>query len=172
MPWRNGGGVTRELLAWPLAVDWRVRLSVAEVARDGPFSRFDGVRRWFAVLSGAGVQLVLDGELHRLTPDSEAISFDGAAAVDCTLLGGPTLDFNLMTRGHDARMRRVRGAWTGIVRPGVLLAAWNGEAGPATLRLGRDTLTLERMTLAWCVTEEAAPLRFDTADGLWMEVAP
>ena len=30
--WRNGGGVTRELLAWPAADAWRVRVSVADVA--------------------------------------------------------------------------------------------------------------------------------------------
>ena len=33
-PWKNGGGTTRELLAWPDAASWRVRLSVAEVAAD------------------------------------------------------------------------------------------------------------------------------------------
>lgn len=31
-PWRNGGGATRELLAWPYAEDWRVRISVALIA--------------------------------------------------------------------------------------------------------------------------------------------
>ena len=55
--WRNGGGSTRELLAWPAGADWRVRVSVAEIGADGPFSAFDGVERWFAVLSGAGVVL-------------------------------------------------------------------------------------------------------------------
>ena len=53
-PWRNGGGVTRELLAGRTE-DWSVRLSVADIERDGPFSAFAGVDRWFAVLSGAGV---------------------------------------------------------------------------------------------------------------------
>ena len=28
-PWRNGGGITRELLAWPHASEWRIRISVA-----------------------------------------------------------------------------------------------------------------------------------------------
>mgnify|MGYP000415291841 CR=1 FL=1 len=37
-PWRNGGGFTRELLAWPSADDWQLRISVAEIARDGAFS--------------------------------------------------------------------------------------------------------------------------------------
>ena len=57
-PWRNGGGVTRELAAWPAgSADWTWRISVAEVATSGPFSRFDGVQRWFAVLGGNGVSL-------------------------------------------------------------------------------------------------------------------
>ncbi|HEY3634719.1 MAG TPA: HutD family protein, partial [Caldimonas sp.] len=47
-PWKNGGGVTRELLALPAGDDWRVRVSVAEVASDGAFSTFVGVDRWFA----------------------------------------------------------------------------------------------------------------------------
>ena len=51
--WRNGGGRTRELLAWPDAADWKVRVSVADVESDGPFSAFPGVQRWFAVLEGA-----------------------------------------------------------------------------------------------------------------------
>ena len=56
-PWKNGGGVTRELLTWPVADDWRVRVSIADVERDGRFSSFPGVRRWFAVLEGEGVRL-------------------------------------------------------------------------------------------------------------------
>ena len=56
-PWRNGGGVTRELLAWPQAADWRLRVSVADIERDGPFSPFPGVDRWFAVIEGDGVEL-------------------------------------------------------------------------------------------------------------------
>ena len=85
-PWRNGGGVTRELACWPEANDWRWRVSVAEVESSGPFSRFDGVQRWFAVLSGAGVRLNLHGQAHELTRASEPFAFDGAAAVDCELL--------------------------------------------------------------------------------------
>src|SRR5258706_8972671 len=51
-PWRNGGGLTRELLAWPDRSDWIVRISVAEILASGPFSEFPGVDRWFAVLHG------------------------------------------------------------------------------------------------------------------------
>ncbi len=96
--WRNGGGSTRELLAWPPGADWRVRVSVAEIGADGPFSAFDGIERWFAVLSGAGVVLTLSGVEHRLTPAGAPLQFDGAKAPNCCLIDGATSDLNLMLR--------------------------------------------------------------------------
>src|SRR5512133_3890793 len=97
-PWRNGGGVTRELAAWPGAADWAWRISVAEVASDGPFSRFDGVQRWFAVLGGQGVRLKLPDAWRELTRASAPFQFEGELAIDCELLDGPTQDLNLMVR--------------------------------------------------------------------------
>ncbi|MBQ4703087.1 HutD family protein, partial [Escherichia coli] len=35
-PWRNGGGVTRQLLAWPDDENWLLRISMANVSQDGP----------------------------------------------------------------------------------------------------------------------------------------
>ncbi|MBC7619370.1 MAG: HutD family protein [Candidatus Saccharibacteria bacterium] len=102
-PWRNGGGVTRELVAWPPGDDWQWRMSVAEVERSGPFSRFEGVQRWFAVLNGAGLVLNIGGERHTLTAESPPLVFDGAAPTNCTLLAGANQDFNLMVRGLGAR---------------------------------------------------------------------
>ena len=58
-PWKNGGGITRDQLAWPDAAHWQLRISVAEVARAGPFSAYPGIQRWFAVVQGAGVVLQL-----------------------------------------------------------------------------------------------------------------
>jgi environmental stress-induced protein Ves len=97
--WRNGGGSTRELVAWPAGPAWRLRLSLADIDAAGPFSAFAGVQRWFAVIEGAGVVLSLtDGE-RRLTPQSEPLCFDGACAPGCRLIEGPTRDLNLMLRG-------------------------------------------------------------------------
>lgn len=70
-PWRNGGGVTRELVAWPHAQHWIWRMSVAEVAHSGPFSRFEGVQRWFAVLAGAGVRLQMLAACRALGVESD-----------------------------------------------------------------------------------------------------
>lgn len=100
-PWRNGGGSTRELLAWPSAANaahWQLRLSVADIAADGPFSEFVGVQRWFAVLQGAGVALTIAGRAQQQRLADAPLCFDGAAHTDCRLLDGPTRDLNLMLR--------------------------------------------------------------------------
>ncbi|MCA0212483.1 MAG: HutD family protein [Proteobacteria bacterium] len=165
-PWKNGGGTTRELLAWPSAALWQVRLSVAEVAADGPFSRFEGVRRAFAVLSGAGVRLVIDGQAHALTPASEPLAFDGAAGTQCTLLGGVTQDFNLMVRAGVPALRRVRGR--AQVGPAVLQAVY-AASGPAAVHCGGKVLALPPHTLAWRL--DGAALQVQADDALSMEVS-
>ena len=116
-PWRNGGGVTRPLLVQPRGDEWQVRVSVADVAVNGPFSRFPGVQRWFAVLDGAGVVLTIGSIEHRLDTSSAAFSFRGDVAVRCRLVDGPTRDLNLMLNGVPGSMRRV-----------VAAQAWRPEA--------------------------------------------
>jgi environmental stress-induced protein Ves len=97
-PWRNGGGVTRELLAWPSADDWQLRISVAEIARDGAFSAFPGIDRWFAVVEGQGVVLRIAERRTTLDLDSQPLPFDGADYAYAELQGGATRDLNLMAR--------------------------------------------------------------------------
>jgi len=106
-PWRNGGGVTRPLLVSPRGDRWQVRVSVADVSVNGPFSRFPGVQRWFAVLDGAGVVLTIGSTEHRLDTSSAAFSFRGDVAVRCRLVDGPTRDLNLMLNGVPGSMQRV-----------------------------------------------------------------
>lgn len=145
-PWRNGGGRTRELLAWPPGADWRVRVSVAEIDADGPFSAFEGVERWFAVLSGAGVVLSFAHGRHRLTPASAPLRFDGGEAPACRLIDDATSDLNLMLRvGVRGELRRaVRGEpWAGTWR-------WRAAftAGAARFESGDDAaVALEAGTL-------------------------
>jgi hypothetical protein len=109
-PWRNGGGFTRELLAWPTLADWQLRISMAEIARDGDFSRFDGVERWFAVVQGAGVLLRFAGQRALLTAESEPIRFDGEATPHAELSEGATQDLNLMIRRDAGRGGMLRAA--------------------------------------------------------------
>jgi uncharacterized protein len=96
--WRNGGGRTRELLCWPSAEDWSLRISVADIETDGPFSSFPGVKRWFAVIEGAGVVLSFPDVERQLVPGDAPLHFAGVPAPDCRLLKGATHDLNLMTR--------------------------------------------------------------------------
>lgn len=110
VPWKDGGGLTRELLLWPPASGdaWQLRISVAEVVHSGAFSAYPGVARWFCVLQGAGVVLCFGEDRRTLTPDSPPLHFDGALAPHCELLQGCTIDLNLMARlgGGRAEMGR------------------------------------------------------------------
>lgn len=152
-PWRNGGGRTRELLAWPAADHWALRLSVADIERDGPFSAFPGVERWFAVIDGDGVALQFaDGE--RLCRRGDAVlRFDGADAPGCRLLAGATRDLNLMlARGRGALRRVQRGE--PAPSASTLRALYTADA--ATLHAGDASLTLGAGTLVWSTGHLAA----------------
>ena len=102
-PWKNGGGVTREIVCTPPGAgmdsfDWRV--SIAHIAADGPFSAFTGVDRVITLLEGAGVRLTSDDGAfdHALSTPLAPFAFAGEAPVMGTLLGGDCHDFNVMTR--------------------------------------------------------------------------
>lgn len=152
-PWKNGGGLTRDLLHWPAgrADAWQVRISVAEVAQSGPFSAYPGVARWFCVLQGAGVVLRFNEGEHRLTPDNPPLHFDGALAPHCKLVGGPTLDLNLMAHqaaGRAEMARAVAGVPWVSRAPLRALFTWHG----ATLKVqGHAARLLPAGTLA-CTT--------------------
>jgi hypothetical protein len=101
MPWKNGGGTTREVACQPPgagmdAFDWRV--SIATIGQAGPFSAFAGIDRVILLLAGDGVHLRGDGVDHRLDTPLAPFAFAGDAALDCTLPGGASTDFNVMTR--------------------------------------------------------------------------
>lgn len=101
VPWKNGGGVTTEYAVHPVGAgfddfDWRI--SRANVASDGPFSRFPGIDRTLTVLSGAGIVLYFADRAVRLTPRDPPFTFPGDVAVTGTLIDGPIDDLNIMTR--------------------------------------------------------------------------
>ena len=167
-PWRNGGGVTRELLAWsandgPSGADaarqggtsstshWDLRVSVADITQDGPFSAFPGISRCFAVLEGAGVVLRLREQDQALTAASEPVAFDGAEAPGCRLISGPTRDLNLMVQ-HRAGQAWMQRAQAGQSRPVTASGAWHGlyTHGPALLDTPGGRFELSAGTLAWC----------------------
>ena len=115
MPWKNGGGITREVAIWPPtaaldAFDWRI--SIADVAQGGPFSTFPGVDRVLTVIRGCGLELSVQG-LAAVELDDEAapFAFRGDAACAAILRQGPIRDLNLMVRrgAYVGRARRLEG---------------------------------------------------------------
>ncbi|MFH7338414.1 HutD family protein [Streptomyces sp. KHY 26] len=107
-PWKNGGGLTREVAAAPDGAgtaDFAWRVSLADVAREGPFSRFEGVDRVITLVDGPGMVLTVDGSAHTVAERYAPFAFPGDADTDCRLLGGPLVDFNVMTRRGRAGAR-------------------------------------------------------------------
>ena len=180
-PWRNGGGVTHELAAWPAQGEWLWRMSVAEVGRSGPFSRFDGITRWFAVLAGAGVVLNVPtpgdsteagSSEHQLTVTDPPLCFDGGAATGCQLINGPTQDFNLMVRGGclPARMARVQGATQELAHASKIVALYAIDTR-ASVRFNAEELYVPPATLVWRTVTKAATVHIESSNALWMEVS-
>lgn len=99
MPWKNGGGTTREILAHPSDTkdfDWR--LSIADVEADGPFSPFPGYARTIMLLEGDGMRLQIDDAPAVAVHEKfRPLDFDGSSETYCTLTGGPIRDFNIMS---------------------------------------------------------------------------
>ena len=162
-PWKNGGGVTRELLAWPTPKDWLVRISVADIEKDGPFSKFPGIKRTITVLSGSGIWLdtPLDIELR---PKDPQFTFSGDHAPACELVRGPTRDLNAMFNESEGigRLHRWRTGyetkrkWVSFAvdkNPPALFGVFT--LGAATLRTRESELALPPMSLAW--TEDRIP---------------
>lgn len=159
--WANGGGLTRELLAWPHRDDWQLRVSVALVDQSGRFSSFPGVERWFAVIEGHGVRLQLPEGPKHVFIDDAPLRFEGEAAPECHLLEGPTRDLNFMVK-RSAGVARMERAHAGSVLEGTTI--WRGvyAAGPVLLDVDGITEPLHAGTLAW--TDDQAAQRWELHD--------
>lgn len=174
-PWRNGGGVTRELAAGPTREDWAWRISVADVTADGPFSHFPGVQRWFAVVRGEGVRLAVDGEVHEVVGTSAPLQFDGAAQVDSWLLAGPTQDLNLMVHRKRASGVMTRlAAGRRFTTSGEGVVAVFALGAPASVRRHDDDSFVEvpPYSLAWAELPAATALEIASSGALCMEITP
>jgi environmental stress-induced protein Ves len=114
--------------------DFGWRISLADVAADGPFSAFPGVDRVLTVIDGAGLVLDVEGQATTLDAAAPPLAFAGEAKVAARLTAGPIRDLNLMVR---------RGLWRARAR-------WMTVAGAArvttqaavTLVLALDALRI------------------------------
>lgn len=101
-PWRNGGGVTRELASHPRAASaqdgvWDWRVSIADVTKAGDFSAFPGMERVLTVIDGELLLLTVDGSEHPLEK-YRPFRFSGEAASSSALPTGDIRDLNVIAR--------------------------------------------------------------------------
>ena len=185
-PWKNGGGVTRELLCWEAPSPtpelerehrtdqpaWALRVSVADIDRDGPFSSYPEIDRVFAVLDGAGVDLEIDGDRSLMTPVSHPLAFAGEAAVQCLLTGGPSRDLNLMVRRAAGRPLMKRATAGDEFGEGL---RWRAlfASGPATIETvrGLPALDVPSGTLCWSDQAGASWRLLAGAHCFWLGMA-
>jgi len=119
-PWKNGGGVTHEIVRWPdpaaggvatggdRAGDvYEIRISIADDRTPGPFSRFPGYRRWSFLAAAAPIVLDVAGTVHELVALGDHVEVGGDVAITCALPAGPTRLFNILVRdGVEASVGR------------------------------------------------------------------
>ncbi|WP_257548155.1 HutD family protein [Sphingopyxis sp. DBS4] len=113
-PWKNGGGVTRDVAVFPEGADdgsflWRA--SVATIAAAGPFSRFPEIDRTLMLLDGELVIKIGD-VAHRLRPGSAALHFTGEEMVSAAPVGEACTVLNVMAQREtfSAKLDRWQGA--------------------------------------------------------------
>jgi len=144
--WRNGGGETREIVSFPLGeAQFGWRASIATLAADGDFSLFPGVDRVITLLHGDNVLLSTSTLQHRLIPH-QPWAFPGEWALQASLKGGASEDFNIMTR---------RDVWQSSVA--VVTKQAGSENGVAWVLCGEWQLangeTLSRQQGVWWMDE-------------------
>lgn len=103
MPWKNGGGTTTEIYRHSRGEEIILRLSSANVSQNGPFSIFPNIDRILFLISGKGFRLDFDDHEVLLDRPHYPIEFQGEENINCTLIDGPCVDFNIMTNRHFAK---------------------------------------------------------------------
>jgi uncharacterized protein len=168
-PWKNGGGSTTEIAAEPAGAsldtfDWRI--SLAQVASDGPFSEFPGIDRTLAVLKGSGLALTIGNDAPAtLERGSDPISFAGDIATSARLVAGEITDLNVMTRrgrfGH--RLRRIRQP-EACDFDGHDIAIVLSLNGSTALTVEREVAALNHADAAILIKAREASFRIEPAD--------
>ena len=104
-PWRNGGGVTRQLASRPSAAggedgqdgSWDWRVSIADVTRAGDFSPYPGMERLLTVIEGDLLLLTVGGTEHPVEK-YRPFRFDGGVATAGALPTGDIRNLNVIAR--------------------------------------------------------------------------
>jgi len=164
MPWKNGGGITREIALKEDAGGFLWRLSLADVDQDGPFSAFPGRHRILTVISGAGIRLIdADTDTVLTALPHDPVHFDGRLAIQGALIDGPIRDLNVMidpTR-IQADVTVLRDSWTlppADALTAIFCLAGTAECNGVTLTEGSTAFLTEGDTAMLNLSEPAALL--------------
>jgi environmental stress-induced protein Ves len=172
MPWKNGGGTTREVLKFPVSAtidtfDWRI--SLAAVATSGPFSIFPEIDRTMIVTDGQGIELRDKNESIAVRRSDEPFSFSGEIPYRASLIGGPIADLNVMTRrtrySHLARRHRTAG--TSIDRGNIRVIVALSDR--LICALGTESVALARLDSLFVHGTESVAI--EASDWLEVEIA-
>ncbi|HWO18958.1 MAG TPA: HutD family protein [Kofleriaceae bacterium] len=160
-PWRNGAGVTHELVRWPEGEPFAVRISVADITAPAPFSAFAGYRRWLYLLEGGPVTLAHAGRDVVLAQPADGLAFTGDAQIAATAVARPGRDLNFMVReALPARVQILRGgARAELAGAAIAVFAIAGEVAVvagAGAGAGDDRRSLRRHGCAWCTDAQIA----------------
>jgi environmental stress-induced protein Ves len=106
VPWRNGGGFTREVLVGrrssECADQFGWRISIATIELPGPFSSFPGLDRTLCVLSGEIAVHIEDDPTISLDPSSAPLRFRGEAKVEAAPASDAIVLNLIVDRRHPA----------------------------------------------------------------------
>ncbi|MBB4039418.1 hypothetical protein GGR34_001060 [Microvirga flocculans] len=176
VPWKNGGGTTAEIAAFPEGSGFDTfgwRISMADVASDGPFSLFPGIDRTLIVIEGEGIELDVEGIAYPLDRTSPKLSFSGDDITTGRLLSGPIRDLNVMTRRGQFRHR------TRFVESGVALLAEETSTaflvaldGPFDVTLGAAIHSLQALDTLKLEAPQDLILLSGTGRAILVEIAP
>ncbi len=149
-PWKNGGGTTEDVWIVPQGAghdDFDIRLSLATIDRDGPFSAFPGIDRTITLVGGDAFVLDFGNGRQQRMDMLQPFSFDSALTPSSRLTLGPSHDFNVMTRAgrwrHEVKVVRDGGIDTDLAASSIavvhVVAGVCDIGTKGTLLSARDT---------------------------------
>ena len=157
-PWANGLGQTALVLREPDDGTWTVRISIAQVQSEGPFSELADTQRLLVPLDAAMELRFPDGRTQRADRFG-VLRFPGSPAPFGALPEGATRDFNLMLRG-DARGE----LFARTLVDSMVLPAGGGARWLVYLHRGGASVSVGGVTLQ-LAADDAALVRFPAGAG-------
>jgi uncharacterized protein len=158
MPWKNGMGSTTEIAIHPADAkldDFVWRVSMAQVASDGPFSSFAAIDRTLLVLEGNGIDLSVAGEADVRIDRETMHAFPGDQPTSARLVDGPIVDLNVMSRRtavtHDVRRIKFTQSQDFMISAQTIFVVEQGEIevvapAPAVFLRARDAVIVDTST--------------------------